>query len=275
MEPYATIEVITPAKAAEYLKHNKHNRPVNQKQVEFLAKQMQQGKWKLNGEGISFLANGELGDGQHRLEAIIMADVPVQIVVTRGADDDSFPTYDSGRNRSASDCFAVEDIPNYAWVSSTVQKFMRMRKGESVMTQGGNRRCATGITTAEMLAEYYTAPDTFQAAALLGRRVTSRKTLQPAVVSAMAAYLKLVKHHQWAKIEEFFTLIDSDNVTGCNSVRLLRDRLLKERVGSIKKSTPKYIKQLIIKTWNDFIVGANNRKTLRFNTESENEADFI
>lgn len=54
-------------------------------------------------QGIAFDITGRLIDGQHRLHAIILAGVPIQISVTRGCSASSFSILDRGSSRSASD----------------------------------------------------------------------------------------------------------------------------------------------------------------------------
>lgn len=96
------IEVITPAKAERYIKSNTVNRTINQKRVSAYAYDMKMGAWQTNGEGIRFDENGKLIDGQHRLSAIILANVPVKMMVTKGISK-NITIYDRGRNRAEHD----------------------------------------------------------------------------------------------------------------------------------------------------------------------------
>ena len=84
-----TQEKITPEKAREYLGMNTDNyRKLNHLRVITYAADMKSGRWQLNGEGIKFAKNGTLLDGQHRLQAIIKANVPVEMLVIRDVEDD-------------------------------------------------------------------------------------------------------------------------------------------------------------------------------------------
>ena len=79
------VTTITPEMAREWLKKNMHNnRPVLKATVHNYARQMRCGTWNLTHQGIAFDQNGELVDGQHRLSAIIEANVPVKMNVTYG-----------------------------------------------------------------------------------------------------------------------------------------------------------------------------------------------
>lgn len=96
------IEVITPEIAKEYLARNTSNyRKVNHKRVASYAKDMELGKWEFNGEGIKFSKSGNLVDGQHRLAAIVKANVPVKMLVIYDVDDD-VKIYDVAQSRTIS-----------------------------------------------------------------------------------------------------------------------------------------------------------------------------
>lgn len=95
-----SVETITPEIAKEYLKHNTDNyRKISRAKVGQYAAEMKAGKWQVNGEAITFSEDGKLKNGQHRLAAVMVAGVPVQMAVIKGVADD-VTIYDSGSNRS-------------------------------------------------------------------------------------------------------------------------------------------------------------------------------
>lgn len=106
------VEVITPSKAAEYLKHNRSNRAIRQLQVKKYAHEMQNGTWELNGEPIVFSATGTLLNGQHRLSAVIESCCAVPFVVIRGISD-SVSTFDMNIPRNVADTLVLGGIPKY------------------------------------------------------------------------------------------------------------------------------------------------------------------
>src|SRR4051812_39659069 len=94
------VVLIAPKLASEWLRTMVANRPLSQiKAVEYgLA--MERGDWVLNGETIKFNDKGNLIDGQHRLQACVLAGKPFQTYVVRGiADDRAFATIDTGKLR--------------------------------------------------------------------------------------------------------------------------------------------------------------------------------
>ena len=80
------VEVITPEQATAYLQNNTKHRKIKQKKVDEYIKEMQDGKWCLNGKVLIFDRNGRLLNGQHRLSAVAQSGVPLTILVVRGVD---------------------------------------------------------------------------------------------------------------------------------------------------------------------------------------------
>lgn len=94
---------ITPEQAKNWLKFNFINRPIRPSFISTYATSMKQGKWILSHQGIAFDKAGRLVDGQHRLSAIIMANTPVDMLVTTDASDELFKVVDNGAKRSIAD----------------------------------------------------------------------------------------------------------------------------------------------------------------------------
>ena len=96
------IELITPQIAAEYIKLNTENyRTPSNSLIDAYAEDMKTGNWEANGEPISFRENGSLFNGQHRLFAVIKANVPVNFLVVRGIPND-VKIADWGKTRTLS-----------------------------------------------------------------------------------------------------------------------------------------------------------------------------
>lgn len=79
-----THKHITPRIAKTMLSHNTGNRPLRKAVVQRYATDMENGDWQDNGDPIRFDTNGRLIDGQHRLEAVILSDTPIDAWVLRG-----------------------------------------------------------------------------------------------------------------------------------------------------------------------------------------------
>ena len=98
------IDLITPEKAKEMLEKN-INRKLNMNRVNQYVDDMKSDRWKLNGVPIIITDDGYLKDGQHRLNALIKADMSIPFVVIRYSKNFEIEAnnYDIGMTRSVSD----------------------------------------------------------------------------------------------------------------------------------------------------------------------------
>jgi hypothetical protein len=96
-----TVEEIDPDTALKYLDKSRdevNNRPVNKGHLEFLEKEMQSGRWKVNGQTIKFDDEGFLIDGQHRLWAVVNTNTTIRTAIARGIDRaEALSTIDTGQ----------------------------------------------------------------------------------------------------------------------------------------------------------------------------------
>ena len=93
---------ITPDIARKWLALNKVNRPISYNTVQTYADDMLNGRWdRKTTSCIAFSESGYLVDGQHRLSAIIVANIPVIMWVSRNVGERV--VFDSGRTRTLSD----------------------------------------------------------------------------------------------------------------------------------------------------------------------------
>lgn len=98
-----TVEEIGPALAKKYLICNSRNRDQRSKWIADLAGRMARGEWVFTAETVSFDEDGYLIDGQHRLEAILMSGVTLQMLVARGFPRKAFDVIDRGKRRNDRD----------------------------------------------------------------------------------------------------------------------------------------------------------------------------
>ena len=102
--PTFEVATITPAEAAKLLMTiNTRNRRIKRGHVSRLTRAIVSGEWKVTSQGIAIGSDGVLLDGQHRLAAIVRAKIPVQIVISRNCDPETFGLIDTGIKRTAGD----------------------------------------------------------------------------------------------------------------------------------------------------------------------------
>jgi len=94
---------VTPDMARNMLASNPINRRISERAVSDLSKAILNNDWQITHQGIAFYDDGSLADGQHRLTAVIKANVPVHMMITKGLAKDAAMSIDSGRRRSLID----------------------------------------------------------------------------------------------------------------------------------------------------------------------------
>lgn len=117
------ITDVTPATAKDILRGNTHNRNLRDKYVAILARDMAEGRWFSNGETIKVATDGTVLDGQHRLQAAILADYTMQdVVLVLDLPVEAQATIDIGRGRSAADNLGLSGYKNAAVLASTARR---------------------------------------------------------------------------------------------------------------------------------------------------------
>lgn len=139
------LETITPAKAKEYLATRARNRALRERDVIKYALDMEAGSWVDNGESIKFDAAGHLIDGQHRLEACVLAEKAFTTTVVRDiVDDRAMATIDVGATRTHADVFTIAGHKNAFALSSIALMVCMVERGRVTWTAYGTERLRRG-----------------------------------------------------------------------------------------------------------------------------------
>lgn len=169
--PISTVETITPEVARLYLQSNSRcQRSVRKAWVASLVKMIQAGEFQLTHQGIAFDSDGTLIDGQHRLLAIIAAEKPVQIMVTRSVNPTVWSATDQGVIRTSAEVTGLDK--KIAEVSRFIAKFAfgEKRPSANMLTRIANSKI--GIRCEEIRqfcpsnVRYYTAAPMIAIAAI-------------------------------------------------------------------------------------------------------------
>lgn len=261
-----SIETITPEKAREYLAHNTHNRNVRPHRVANYAADMRAGSWLLNGEGIKFNTRGEIDDGQHRLLAIIEADVPVQMLVVRGVENAQH-TMDTGLNRQFSDVLKLQGEDAAVVKAAIARSIFHWELGDRRFG-GGRGRPSTNI---QLLESFEKHKEWIESARHLLTKVSSSVYLPTSVSGALYfAFSQLDPEDA----EYFFTRLVSDegHRTG-DPIFALRRALLSIRAETKGTRNLTYMAAITIKAWNVYRDGGEVQ-LLRFRPGGANPEKF-
>ena len=157
MKTNLTVEIvkITPELAANYLKFNVKNRKTSEKHISFLTKEMKEGRFLENGEGIKFDKYGELKDGQHRLKAIVISGKSYYIPVIRGVEPLAMATYDTGKNRSANDVLKINGFSYSNIIAPIIIKIDTYKRNNRQQSAGSRRDYLTNQQVLEYCSENY------------------------------------------------------------------------------------------------------------------------
>lgn len=109
---------VGPAEAKALLEKNDVNRRLRPRQVAAYAEDMREGLWGETGEPIQVSRTGRLLNGQHRLNAVIDADVTLELLFVTGLPDQSQKLMDSGAGRTASDALNMDGVHNASYTAS-------------------------------------------------------------------------------------------------------------------------------------------------------------
>lgn len=126
----AAVETVTPDDASALLRSMKSNRRPMPSHVEFLASQIEAGKWGLNGQTLIVSRDGALLDGQHRCLAVLRAKRAIRTVVVRGVDPDQFATMDTGVVRLATHVLQVRGRTDCNNLAATLRLLANYRDGK-------------------------------------------------------------------------------------------------------------------------------------------------
>jgi hypothetical protein len=248
----ARIVTVTPAMAEKWLAHNSHNRSVTMSRVDQYAADMRKGEWQINGEAIKISATGQILDGQHRVMAILEADVPVSTLVITGLPSEAQETMDQGRNRSFGDVLKLRGEKDYFALASAV-RYLFFFEQTGIPVASGHR----GASIKEMsrtLERNSEIRDSIRLASKL------KKSWVP--YSLVAALHFLFASVAQADADDFITkLCTGENHGTGDPTYVLRERLIREHYAGAGAHV-KVKTALIIKAWNAY---RNGDTVLRLN----------
>jgi len=134
------VLTVSPQQAKRWLESfNTQNRTMRDTQVKQFVEDMKNKRWEFTHQGIAFYADGSLADGQHRLAAVVEANMPIKFMVTTGLPKTTAQTIDQGRARMAHDAIRISGAAN--WVTKntvSIVRFLMSEMGEVTMPHSIN-----------------------------------------------------------------------------------------------------------------------------------------
>jgi hypothetical protein len=243
------VVTMTPLWALELLDHNTRNRSLSWAHAESLAHDMRKNDFKLNGDAIRIAKSGAVLDGQHRLQACILADKSFPTLLVTGLDDDVFDTIDVGRRRNAGDVLSIEGEKNARVIAAA------LRLLNDILTGNLQARTSTRLQVRAWLAAHPEIRDS----------VATVNKYRPVFRSHALA---VVLHYVLSRIPDsdadwfMLSLISGANLSSDDYVYLLRNRLLEQgpRSRGTRRDRPAEIVALTLRCWEKWKAGARASK---------------
>jgi len=240
----SSTQIITPSHAKQLLENNTNNRPVRKSKVTDYANQMKLGLWKLSPEGITISKTGKVLNGQHRLHAVILANINVPFLVFTEVDDELFKVFDTGANRSPSDVFSIEGIKNATTIPSIITLYNHLMN-KKIKKQSPNERLSN-----TQILEYYHKDSEFWD--MIGKKSRvyydgCQQLISPSIIGACYAIFIKINENDCEKF--FQELCLGVDLKKGSITQQLRNKFLSDAVS--QKKLPGHIKvALIFKAWN-------------------------
>jgi hypothetical protein len=188
------VVMVTPELAKILLGRNlENNRRVAARRVSRYAQQMKLGEWKLS-DPLKFNENGDPFDGQHRLHAVIEADMSVPFVVLYGYPTESMSCVDLGASRRVSDVAKIEGIDLSPDKASIVL---------AMVGDYGSNTSNTDLTVQQRIDTYQAHKEAIDFAAQYFGKTAVRHA------HVRAAIAKAYYHEDEARLLEFMKVLDT------------------------------------------------------------------
>ncbi len=193
------LKTITPALASEWLDNRADNRRLRRGTVETYANDMQHGVWRLTHQGIALNERGQVIDGQHRLAAIVLSGITLDMWVAYGLDSSTQLDMDRHAKRMVSDSLRV--VYGTSVHTMVVAIANSMRRGSRRASGRGDARAMTAEETRAWLDLY--GAEVHMAAALIG----GAKARGLGSASVGAALARAFLHAPTDRVSAFYGMV--------------------------------------------------------------------
>ena len=251
--------LITPDIAQKLLEKNTNNRPLSMSRVKSLANDMKEGHWLLNSDAISINVNGELTNGQHRLQAVILSNEPQWFFLAENLHENVFLVTDTGlKPRSAGTVLTLAGEKNTATIAAAIKILYNVDCGN---IKGNKAVSSTQVI--ELLNSLYRDLD-FTIPTMNSIKSGSG-LLSPGITCALAFHFQKIDP---VMSEKFFDDLNTGaNLQKGSPILTLRNTLIKNKIGASK--LPTWMLWIYtVKAWNAFRAG-KSLSLMRFNPETD------
>jgi hypothetical protein len=249
------VQKISPVKAAEMLAANTSNRPLSKSAVRGFAEAMVRGDWLVTHQGIAFDTDGVLVDGQHRLAAIIEADLPVELTVFTDVEPNTFDVLDTGKKRNAADVLAIEGEKSTATLAAMVRTVWQFENRPEATWSGGG-----AAVTNHQIVQTLEAHPKIRDFVAVGERIATETGMIKSAAGAAAYLVEQANKREKAKLAEWYEGVIDGAGLGKNDPRLVFRRTMfamaRKQAGVVqrRRDTREHV-ALYVKAFNAWAAG--------------------
>lgn len=236
--------LVTPEKAANWLKRNAGNqRSEKRSKIPMYARDMASGRWNSDtGETIKFAEDGDLIDGQNRLQAVALAGVPVEFDVAWDFPRSAMFVIDTGASRTAADTLRIEGAAE-RFVSGAIVRWAINWDARNFTNMRGNM--GVNPTTSEIRDRYHAEAGAFDAASLRSADCRKRGI---GTSSALGTGFYLIHRIDAGEAHDFFDhLITGASLAEGHPVLTLRNRFIRVKADRLRVEEQL---AMLVRAWN-------------------------
>lgn len=258
--PAYTVVDITPDIAKKWLAQNTHNRNLRERVVNGYAADMRDGNWVEDGQSIRFakgdvvlldkppITGGALLDGQHRLSAIVKADVAVRMLVVSNLLDSTQETMDTGAKRSLGDVLKLRGEERYVPLAAVLLRVYLW----DVEGQRRSMKADRARPTHRQLLQFLEERPELRRSAEIGSRVRNSVPLSSS--SAGLCHWLFSRIDQSDSAFFFARLVDHAGLVPGDPIYALR-RVIENFAKDKGRVGEEHLTALAIKAWNAYREG--------------------
>lgn len=231
--------MLGPKEARHLLRLNTSNRNIRKTAVDTMARDMRNGLWEMNGESIKVSDDDRIIDGQHRLLAVVQADMLVPMLVVRGLPFKAQETVDLGTKRSLGDQLHLAGAPSATLLAAMIRFAWFM--------DNYGRPKAFGISASHSeLRAYLEANPTLRDSMSMAERAR-HSTIN--YVASVGGGLHFLMNRKTGEADEFWDHLIEGDVAKDDPIFVLRETLLRDLSMPHRMSTA-HRAAITIKGWN-------------------------
>lgn len=244
-KPTPSFVTVTPEIAERWLKGNTFNRPRRSIRSAKYGRDMAAGRWTLNNDAVCFTSDGQLVNGQHRLQAVVDTETSVVMLIIRNMPLDAMVNMDSGAKRTVGDALGLNGERNTALLASITKQAMfvadgRIYRDSQIMAQA---------TTSEIEDFLIDHPELRDATSIASKY---RGNIDTPPTAIGVAYWLISNRNGTSLAEHFISQVATRTNEPAGSAILAVDSRLRE----IKRSNATFAVRnhvyLLLKGWNHY-----------------------